>query len=78
MRLGLNYVRGLTEQSARAIVDERSRRPFACIQDLGHCGRMRRRWPMLKTASLKSAGRPDCGWPRRSFLRLNRWPEWSE
>ena len=34
VRLGLNYVRGLTEQSACAIVDERTRRPFASIQDL--------------------------------------------
>ena len=34
MRLGLLYVRGLREESARAIVRERATRPFADIDDL--------------------------------------------
>jgi error-prone DNA polymerase len=34
VRLGLNYVRGLRESAARAIVAERARGPFRSIQDL--------------------------------------------
>jgi len=50
VRLGLNYVRGLTEQSARAIVDERGRRPFASIQDLVN------RVPILRKDELARLG----------------------
>ncbi len=34
LRLGLNYVKGLREQTGRAIVAERARGPFASIDDL--------------------------------------------
>ncbi len=38
MRLGLRYVKGLSQQSGEAIVRERARRPFAGIEDL--CNRV--------------------------------------
>ncbi len=38
MRLGLRYVKGLSQQSGQAIVRERTRRPFAGIDDL--CNRV--------------------------------------
>src|SRR5437016_5416261 len=34
VRLGLNYVKGLREQAARAILEARARSPFSSIQDL--------------------------------------------
>jgi len=36
VRLGLRYVRGLREETGRAIARERARRPFASIDDLVH------------------------------------------
>ena len=36
MRLGLRYVKGLSQQSGQAIVRERARRPFIGIDDLCH------------------------------------------
>ncbi|HUS12596.1 MAG TPA: error-prone DNA polymerase [Pyrinomonadaceae bacterium] len=36
MRLGLRYVKGLSEQSGKAIVRERMKRPFLSIDDLHH------------------------------------------
>ena len=46
VRLGLNYVRGLREDAARAIVEERDRGPFLSISDLA------RRVPMLRKNEL--------------------------
>jgi error-prone DNA polymerase len=36
LRLGLRYVKGLSEQSGKAIVRERMKRPFVSIDDLHH------------------------------------------
>src|SRR4029079_14972698 len=36
LRLGLRYVKGLSEQSGKAIVLERMKRPFVSIDDLHH------------------------------------------
>jgi error-prone DNA polymerase len=36
LRLGLRYVKGLSEQSGQAIVRERSKAPFCSIDDLSH------------------------------------------
>ncbi|HEU4769539.1 MAG TPA: error-prone DNA polymerase, partial [Pyrinomonadaceae bacterium] len=47
MRLGLKYVKGLSEQSGRAIVRERSVRPYSGIDDL--CNRV----PELRKAELR-------------------------
>ena len=47
LRLGLRYVRGLSEQSGRAIVRERSAAPFAGIDDL------RNRVPELRKDELR-------------------------
>lgn len=37
VRLGFNYVRGCSEQTARAIILERSKQPFVSIDDLKRC-----------------------------------------
>jgi error-prone DNA polymerase len=47
LRLGLRYVKGLSEQSGRAIVRERATRPFAGIDDL------RNRVPELRKDELR-------------------------
>jgi error-prone DNA polymerase len=47
LRLGLKYVKGLTEQSGRAIVKQRASRPFAGIDDL------RNRVPELRKDELR-------------------------
>jgi error-prone DNA polymerase len=47
LRLGLKYVKGLSEQSGRAIVQERATRPFAGIDDL------RNRVPELRKDELR-------------------------
>lgn len=47
LRLGLRYVKGLSQQSGQAIVRERSRRPFAGIDDL--CNRV----PQLRKDELR-------------------------
>ncbi len=50
LRLGLRYVKGLSEQSGRAIVRERARRPFLGIDDL------RNRVPELRKDELRKLG----------------------
>jgi len=47
LRLGLKYVKGLTEQSGKAIVCERAKRPFLSIDDL------RNRVPELRKDELR-------------------------
>ena len=46
MRMGLRYVRGLREEAARALVNERNQRPFASVDDLA------RRVPELRRNEL--------------------------
>lgn len=66
VRLGLNYVRGLREQTAKAILEERRRAPFKSIDDL------KRRVPLLhknEIRQLSQVGALNRLKPRASFHR---------
>jgi error-prone DNA polymerase len=70
VRLGLNYVKGLRSESAKAIVEERTRGPFRSIQDL--VNRVptlnKNELPILAEAGALNALQPDHKAHRRAAL----------
>src|SRR5258706_8914579 len=76
MRLGFRYVRGLREESGRAILSERARHPFSSIDDLtGRVPRLRKD-EMRKLAEtgalnpLKNIHRRDALWESERVTRF--------
>ncbi|MGA3317999.1 MAG: error-prone DNA polymerase [Candidatus Korobacteraceae bacterium] len=60
LRMGFRYAKGLPEEAARAIVDERSKRPFASIADLAHRVPELRRKELVLLASIGALNSIGC------------------
>jgi len=72
LRLGLNYTRGLREQAAKAIVQERVRAPFTSIDDLARRVPELRRDELVKLAQIGALNNIGAAEISRNGLRLHR------
>ncbi|MEO8433505.1 MAG: error-prone DNA polymerase [Pyrinomonadaceae bacterium] len=72
LRLGLRYVKGLSEQSGRAILRERAKRPFTSIEDLSQRVPELRKDEMRKLGAvgalnfIQEAGADELHWEKRT------------